>query len=992
MSPINPILNTPYQEPLFHYATHNGELNYEDVREGRRVADIQGQPQDAQQKHDEHLINLIRQEVKAWRVQGYPNTTRVSQELLYFWFKNPDRANCHKLFFAQQEAIETTIWLNELTQKSNVGQLILNELKAAREVSKTFPTHNLPRIAFKMATGTGKTVVMAAQILYHFFNRQEYRMDMRFADNFLIVAPGITIKNRLGVLFVDTLNRGSNSQDYYHIRQLVPPTLMPELERLNAKIIITNYHALEPKILQGNKRSPFDGKKDATGQKVEAKEEFNQVIKRVLGKFKKDSRLLIINDEAHHCYWPKEKGKLNDDDNSKAENAYAAIWFNGLVQIAQKFKVSSIYDLTATPYYLSHSGYQAYQLFPWVVSDFGLIEAIESGLVKIPFLPESDNPKALSLPVLKNLYEQVKNELPKKGRVTLAKKAGKPVVEQSPNLPSLVKTALEQFYSHYQKDFNRISGLFDNPPVFIIVCNNTLVSKEVYKYIAGYELIDDAGNVIDTVTGQYDLFSNFDVVTKQALPKPPTLLIDSNVLENADLVSTDFKKVFAPELENFKRAYRIRHPDKSYDNVTEADILREVVNTVGKQGTLGAHIRCVVSVSMLTEGWDANSVTHIMGLRAFNSQLLCEQVAGRALRRQKYDLDQEGKLPPEYAHIIGVPFKLFKGGTTILAEPVETKQIYALTERQADFEIRFPHLVGYRVESLDDEIKADFSRLEHFEIDADKFAIESEMRNAFSSEMLKVADVKEKRDQSLIYDITKALIQFYYSDEGGNPKFHQFNALKKIVEEWYFEKVTVIGFTEPAYRKLLYFEEPQKICDHIMRGIDAEHRYTDNILPVFNPEKPFGSTQEVNGITSKAVYPTQKSHVNFVVADNTDSREHITAKTLEALDDFVMSYVNNSFLGFAIPYVKAGTDHLYYPDFIAKCKKQNGETLHLIIEISDMKQDKAAKKWTVENCWLRAVNVVRDKYGYDEWQFIEITNDIWEIENQLTDKIRRVLI
>jgi type III restriction enzyme len=969
---MNPILTPPYEEPQFHYAMRNGELNYDEVKQGRR------------QSSEAQFINLIREEVKAWREQGYPYTTRVSQELLYFWFKNPDRADCHKLFYAQQEAIETSIWLNELTQKSNVGQSVLNQLKAAQQVSKKFTTHNLPRIAFKMATGTGKTVVMAAQIVYHLFNRQEYPMDTRFADNFLIITPSITIKNRLSVLFVDTLNRGNNIEDYYHIRQLIPLTLMPYMSQLNARLIITNYHALEPKILQGNKRSPFDGKKDATGKKQEAKEEFNQVIKRLLGKFKKNSRLLIINDEAHHCFWPKEKGKANDEENSKAENAHAAIWFNGLVQITQKFKVSSIYDLSATPYYLSHSGYPAHQLFPWVVSDFGLIEAIESGLVKIPFLPEFNQSETLSQTVLKNLYDHVKDELPKKGDIL--KNTG----EQPPNLPVLLKTTLTQFYSHYEKDFNRIKTLFGNPPVFIIVCNNTWVSKEVYKYIAGYELTDEAGQIVDTVIGQYELFSNFDPLTKHPLPKPPTLLIDSNILDNTELLNTDFKKVFAPELENFKRAYRNRHPEKSEDNITDADILREVVNTVGKPGTLGAHIRCVVSVSMLTEGWDANSVTHIMGLRAFNSQLLCEQVAGRALRRQRYHLDQSGKLPPEYAQIIGVPFKLFKGGKTSLAEPVENTRIYALQERKTNFEIRFPQLVGYRIESLPDEIRADFSGLENFEIDTNAFSMESERINTFSpeKERLNAVALKEKRDQTLIYEITKALIHFYYSDEDGNPKFYHFNTLKQSVETWYFEKVTAFDLSEPDYRKWLYFETPQKICAHIIRGMTTQHRDSNKILPVFHPDKAFGSTQEVNGTTSKSVYLTRKSHVNGVVANN---GADITAKILDFLDDIVISYVNNSFLGFTIPYVEAGKDQLYYPDFIAKCKKNNGETFHLIIALSNMKQDNLAKKWTVQNCWLPAVNSVRKKYGYEKWEFIEISNENRKIENELNDKIGKLL-
>ena len=285
-----------------------------------------------------------------------------------------------KLFFAQREAVETAIWLNEVAEKSNAGQYILTLLRNAQQKVSDDPADQLPRIAFKMATGTGKTVVMACLICYHYFNRQEYRNDTRFADYFLIVAPGITIKSRLGVLFVDTVNKNPKDiEDYYHVRALIPANMEHRLENLNARLVITNYHTFEPKTLQGNKKSPFDGKVNLKGEKIDTdnKEDFTQVVKRTLGKFKTGSRVLILNDEAHHCYLPKSKGKTTDNEEAD-ENARAAVWFSGLREIAKKFKLQAVYDLSATPYYLTGSGYEAYKLFPWVVSDFGLIEAIES--------------------------------------------------------------------------------------------------------------------------------------------------------------------------------------------------------------------------------------------------------------------------------------------------------------------------------------------------------------------------------------------------------------------------------------------------------------------------------------------------------------------------------------------------------------------------------------------------------------------------------------
>lgn len=1032
MASDNPILNSPYEEPLLHYATDaEGSLNYNDIRKGRRIftPDIQVIPSrqgpqqsafeinDFVEEYGTHIINLCRAEVGKWRKEKYPGTTRVTKELLTFWFDNSERHAVKKLFFAQQEAIETAIWLNEVAEKSNAGQNILNKLRQGQQSVSSDSFDQLPRIAFKMATGSGKTVVMGCFILYHYFNRQEYRSDIRFADYFLIVAPGVTIKDRLGVLFVDTKNKNSNDiEDYYRIRGLVPQNMQHRLENLNARLVITNYHAFEPKTLQGNKRSPFDGKVDLDGNKINSGniEDFSQVVKRTLSKFKKDSRLLIMNDEAHHCYLPKSKGKTSDNEESD-ENERAAVWFTGLKEISRRFKLQNVYDLSATPYYLQGSGYQPYSLFPWTVSDFGLIEAIESGLVKIPFLPESDNTQDLKMPVLRDLYrkviEQDPNAFPRKGqrkKKSEAKAEGTKLKELPPQLPSLVKGALDQFYNHYvdyckgqRKNQEEKANLFSAPPVFIIVCNNTSVSKEVYKYIAGYEYENENGNII-TRTGIKDLFSNYDPTTKRALKKPPTLLIDSDALENSDQINEEFKKIFASEIEEFKKDYARIHGQGSAEKITEAEILREVVNTVGKQNKLGSHIRCVVSVSMLTEGWDANTVTHIMGIRAFGSQLLCEQVAGRALRRMNYFLqgyDKNGnptddkrkivveKFPPEYAHIIGVPFKMFKGGKSEPPPPpVDLTHIVALPERQEKFEITFPNVVGYRIENSEGEIKYDFSGIENYEIDGSKYPVETTMATPISpnEEKLKVKSVLEKRDNELIFLITKELIKVHFSDDEGNVNFQKFSKLKKIVEEWYNKKVVLLNIQDQRFKRLLFFETPKKIVDHIVRAINTEKNTAEYIRPVFNYYNKFNSTKYVNGNTIKEVYPTKKSHINYVVMDS--DWEGITAKTLEELKQ-VQSYVKNQFLGLTIPYVKDGKDKQYFPDFIAQCKGKDGKIKNLMLEITGMSKEKAEKKWFVENRWLPAVNAMKEKYDYHEWHFIEIANDIRNIKNQLAEKI-----
>jgi len=995
---FNPILNSPYDEPTQYYDTNiDGTLNYKKIRQGRRPYNPMISPvppkKSAQEvldipienQEENHLINQIRREVSAWRNDNYSGITRVSKELLQYWFFNPFRSR--RLFFAQREAIETSIWLNEVAERSNNGQFILKQLKHNQSINDQDTKYNLPRIAFKVATGAGKTVVMAMQILYHFLNRQEYKGDTRFSDYFLVLAPGITIKDRLSVLRIDTTSK-VNQQDYYHVMDLIPPNYEAMIPSLNSRIIITNRHSLERRVISGNKKSPFDGKQKADGDKNEVREDFSLVMKRVLGRFRKDSRLLIINDEAHHCYFPKDKSKdKTKDTEDKKENARAAVWFNGIMEITQRFKVNSIYDLSATPYFLKGSGYSEYGLFPWVVSDFGLIEAMESGLVKIPFMPEADDTQGLTEPILRNIYEHVKDDLPKKRKT-------KQDFEETPQLPTLIKNALEQFYENYEKEYNRFlkdyeTSFIESPPVFIVVCNNTSVSYEVFRYIAGYQ--NSKG---DNVTGHFDLFSNFDKQYRTLLSQPPTLLIDSNALEEGEQIDEDFKKEFAAEIEQFKRDYKYLHPDKSVENITESDILREVVNTVGKPKTLGAHVRCVVSVSMLTEGWDANTVTHIMGIRAFGSQLLCEQVVGRALRRISYDVIPAGKknagrLLPEYAHVIGVPFEFMPGGKTqVPTGKQEYHQIKALPERQADYEICFPQIRGYRIECEDDLITADFSKVDKFEIDASKYPTETKLGTPFTPEIRKLTleQLKQKRRQELEFTITKNYIAHQFPDYEHNRKFQYFPQLLQVVRLWLDTNIKLIG---DAFVNMLYHYDSKSICQQIHKGIVATRKDQESITPLLNIYNPIGSTKYVNGITTRPVYPTKKSHVNYVVAD-TASWEQIAAKALEELPQ-VQSYVKNAFLNFYIPYIKASKEEkAYFPDFIAKVNLKSGEVINLIIEITGRnKEDKEDKKWFTENRWLPAVNGIREKYPEikDRWAFIEIAEDIRDIKNKLKEFI-----
>lgn len=1035
---LSPILNGPYSEPVQHYATApDGSLDYQDPRAGRRIfvpqtpqvpigKQAQGSLYDVNDfsaEYRTHLVNLLREHVGRWRQSGYADvTSRVTRDLLQHWFCNADRPDWKRLFFAQQEAVETAIWLNEVAHKSNVGSHVLKELQQAN-ASVEDPGSILPRIAFKMATGTGKTVVMACLLLYHYLNRSQYRNDPRYADYFLLVAPGVTIRDRLNVLRVDTqASKDTDASDYYRERQLVPPAYASLLAGLNAKLVITNYHAFEPRLISGNKRSPMDGKLGPNGQKMEAREDTAQMLKRVLGSFKPGRRLVVINDEAHHCYLPRAKGKDTEEENSATENERAAVWFSGLRAMAKRWQVGAVYDLSATPYYLAGSGWPAYSYFPWLVSDFGLIEAIEAGLVKIPFLPVGDTSQELDEPKLRNLYEHCKDDLPKKGqrkerqedqKAMGAGAGGKrkkgaadtTAVERPPELPALLKTALQQFYAHYasyekglREQGERGKDLLSSPPVFIVVCSNTTVSKEVYKLIAGYETADDAGQPF-ALEGVLPLFSNYEPITRARRAKPPTLLIDSDALENSGQVNDEFKRVFGPEIEAFKRDYRLSNPDKSVDALTDGDLLREVVNTVGRPGKLGEHIRCVVSVGMLTEGWDANTVTHIVGVRAFGSQLLCEQVAGRALRRRQYFLDPKtGKFPPEYAHIIGVPFKLFKGGETVAPLTQDIQHLRALPER-AELAIDFPNLVGYKIAHDADHIRADFATTPDFVVNMNELPTLTTMRTAFSAHEEELrTNVDALRDQEVVYWIAQQVMSRYYRGDNGLAEIEKFTDVRRIAQQWFDHKIDLVGETDPRYKRMVRLYDGTAVARSVYLGIEAaalqQHLgdgatgQAERIIPLINHYNPRSSSAYVHAATVKPVYATKKSHVNFVVAD-TESWEQIAAKTFEQTEA-VQSYVKNAFLGFAIPYVdKQGVDRHYQPDFLCRIKTPGGELFNLIVEITGFAKDKELKRYFTTQRWLPAVNAQREKFGGLPWHFIEIT-DIDRIKNELLLAIERI--
>ncbi len=503
----NPILNSPFQEPTRHFRfTDEGITN--EVVDERRVSSYFVPIPAAKKKgkqlafetewtrdriEENEFINRVRARVALWRQGGYVGVTRTTARLLEHW-SDPDRER--KLFFCQIEALETAIYITEVARRYG-DTWIENGLRRFNEDANPL----LYRLASKMATGSGKTVVMSMLLAWQALNKLANPQDARFSDAFLVVTPGITIRDRLRVLLPN------DPGNYYRGLDVLPPDLLEEMGK--AKIVITNFHAfalrekvnagkLTKSILTQGGPSPFTETPD-------------QMVRRVCRELGNKKNIVVLNDEAHHCYRRRAEEldeALTGDEKAAAREREeeARIWISGLEAVKAKLGVKVVYDLSATPFFLRGSGYPEGTLFQWVVSDFSLIDAIESGIVKVPRVPIADDSMSGEGPTYRDLWPRIREDLPKKGRKTDA-------LSGAPTLPAELQGAIHSLYGNYQKSYAqwqqnteaRANGL--TPPVFIVVCNNTNVSKLVYDYIAGWERTLQDGSTI-VVPGALPIFSN----------------------------------------------------------------------------------------------------------------------------------------------------------------------------------------------------------------------------------------------------------------------------------------------------------------------------------------------------------------------------------------------------------------------------------------------------------------------------------------------------
>jgi len=602
------------------------------------------------------------------------------------------------------------------------------------------------------------------------------------------------------------------------------------------------------------------------------------------------------------------------------------------------------------------------------------MDAIECGIVKLPRVPIADNIPGTEMPKFRDLWTHIRTKMPKKGR-------GKGKQLDPLSLPVELQTALEALYGHYEKTFILWSEAnVPVPPCFIIVCNNTSTSKLVYDYVSGFQREREDGSKI-LVNGRLPLFRNFDDNSGEQLAVPNTLLIDSVQLESGDALDLKFRKMAADEIEHFRRDIIRRTGDRQQaENLTDQDLLREVMNTVGKEGRLGGSIRCVVSVGMLTEGWDANTVTHVLGVRAFSTQLLCEQVIGRALRRQSYELDEHGLFQVEYADVLGIPFDFT--AKPVIAPPQPPREnihVMACLPERAHLEITYPRVAGYRIELPEDHIAANFTPDCVLELTPDLVGPSVTRNKGIIGEGidLSLKHTEDVRKQTILFNLTKRLLETKWRDPGGEPKLHLFGQLKRVTRQWMEECLVCRGGTYPA--QLLYQELADMACERITAAITLTMGEGRPVKAVLDQYNAVGSTNQVNFNTSKkSRWKTDPSKcpVNWIVLDSEWEGEFCRIAESHAR---VKSYIKNHGLGLEVPYRYGSINRTYIPDFIVKVDDGRGEDdlLNLIVEIKGFRgEDAKDKKLTMEKKWVPGVN---NHDSFSRWDFVELT-DIYDMQ------------
>jgi len=902
------IINSPYEEPSEHWAYDRGTRTFSKV-DGRRPAGYVMATPGSQAFDDPGmfveipLVNDIRKRIRTWRDNGYPGVTGITKRLLEHWY-NLEERQYRRFFFCQLEAIETIIWLYEAPESERVG------------ISIPSDGGDFQRICSKMATGSGKTIVMSMLIAWQILNKVTYPKDTRFSKNILVIAPGLTVKSRLQVLIPDSPG------NYYDEFNIIPVGLIESLRQ--GAVVVNNWH-----MLNWDTEEKLKKKRSVDKRGVKSDEAY---VREVLGDMASSQNILVINDEAHHAWRVNvaAEGKYVRQRDLKDSAEEATIWVGGLDRIHKARGILNCFDFSATPFAPSGKRSDEEALFGWIVSDFGLNDAIEAGLVKTPRVVIRDDGRLNVKDYKSRLYhiymdEEVKDDINRKA-------------ESSDPLPDLIRNA----YYLLGKDWLATKEKWDEvrkevPPVMITVANRTETAARI-KFA----------------------FDHKEILIPELCDSEKTLQIDSKVLEEAESKTEEVEIASAEDEDNVA---------PKLNKQQQAELLRRMVDTVGQKGQPGEHIQNVISVGMLSEGWDAKTVTHIMGLRAFSSQLLCEQVVGRGLRRTSYDVGPDGLFEAEYVNIFGVPFTFLPhegGDDTPPPPPKPRTQVEPVKEKEL-FAISWPNVirVDHVYKSL---LTIDFDKLNPIELDPYESITSAEMAAILEGKPnrageLSEIDLKEiaerYRMQTIIFETAKRIYN-NEKEKWQGIKEHLFGQLVGIVTQFIDRDKIVIKNdlfrNEDLRKRVLILLNMNKIIHYVWQAIKLEN--TTEIRPIFDTVKPIRSTGDMRTwYTSKPCEHTEKSHINFCVYDSTweatesymlDKNRHVTA------------WVKNDHLGFEIMYNFQGVVRKFWPDFMIKLSSGT----NLIVETKGKDDDRNKVKRDFLDEWVRAVNA---HGGFGKW-------------------------
>ena len=1042
-----PIICSPYEEPNDHwiYDPATGAASRAGYRrpasywyKTERTGSAQQTLYQEEQRDDLPLVNWLRDDVRRWREVDYRGASHVTRELLRWW-ASPQRSR--RLFFCQREAVETIIYLAELRlmgkssrtgfknfalSDENLGRLLRGEKPTGMNLSnpdfwpklvdQPFDSKLLPlrRLGCKMATGSGKTVVMAMLIAWAFCNRGVNPSSTEFPNAVLVCCPNLTVKERLQVL------RPDHPDNYYVAFDLVPVNLRPFLQA--GKVLVENWHRFAPESehKEGDKSYAVVNKGPETAETL---------ARRVLGDLFERLPIMVLNDEGHHCWRPapevartleeepqrrrRRRGEPDAEEREALdeETKEARVWLEGLDRINNCLGngqpgIRMCIDLSATPFYIRGSGYPEGQPFPWLVSDFGLVDAIESGIVKIPRLPVADDA---------NKRDEVGRPDPKYFRlwhnIVSALGPGEKHSSGKPKAEACYREAegaLKQIAGQWKERFDYIQQATPDqeriPPVLIVVCDNTEIADFFYRKISG-ETESDAVTLQDVEDVEND-----DEETpnggreewgrKQIVYGPSAILPEfANTPTRKYTVRIDTKLLAEAESED---------PNKSRKEAAEE--LRRIIATVGKPGEPGEFVRCVVSVSMLTEGWDANNVTHILGIRAFGSQLLCEQVVGRGLRRMNYEPDPAtGLLTEEYVDVYGIPFSVipFKGRPVKQPAPEDKPKhhVRAMPERE-HMELRFPIVEGYVFRTIKGSLRCDVDQIEPLNINPKLEPTTTFLRptagylDAQTAGVVPFEFIPQDRStyyanthfQSILFQITRKIIDDLLSPSMNNTdrksrvmrlqSRHQlFPQVFSFVQKYVATRVNFNG-VDP--RELGLEKYTTLIVERIREAIQPETVDDDPpVLPILNRYRPSGRSGSVDFLTTYPVVQTKKSHVNLVVLHSQWEGE--AARTLDE-SEVVKYYVRNDHLGLVIPYEYLGAQRSYEPDFLVRLVND----LQVLLEIKGFEvhdTEMVSAKNAAARKWVTAVNNL-GHFGH--WEFL-VCRDLDQLGPELESLSKRAL-